>query len=142
MEAVIGLVGVASGALLAPALDWARQSQRLRQERRRELLDATAEFVAASGDMLSAEWATSSGRDAWKTGTGFRANAARWRLALLAPDAVADAAHVFAKATETQGKRIQAVGGWDGAQIAAEYDAWKQAEHKLSRAARAHLGET
>lgn len=142
MEAAIGLVGVALGALLAPALDWARQSRRAREERRRELLEATAEFVATSGDTLSAEWGTGSDQDAWKSGVGFRANAARWRLALLAPEAVADAAHVFAEATDTLGKRIQAAGGWDGSQIAAEYDAWKQAELELIDAARGHLGGT
>ena len=142
MEAAFALVGVALGALLAPALDWARQSKRAREERRRELLEATAGFVAASGDTLQAEWGTGSDQDAWKSGVGFRANAARWRLALLAPDAVADAAHAFAEATDTLGKRIQAVGSWDGPQITAEYDAWKKAEDNLIKAARGHLGGT
>ena len=115
MEAAIGLVGVALGALLAPALDWTRQSRRVREERRRELLEATAEFVAASGDALQAEWGTDSDQDAWKSGVGFRANAARWRLALLAPEAVARAAHAFADGTDRRGKRIQAAGGWHDA---------------------------
>jgi len=140
MEAAIGLIGVALGALLAPGLDWARQSKRAREERRRELLEATAEFVAASGDALQAEWGTGNDQEAWRSGVGFRANAARWRLALLAPEAVARAAHVFADATDTLGKRIQAAGGWDGTRIAAEYDAWKQAEQELISAARAQLG--
>ena len=105
MEAAIGLVGVALGALLAPALDWARQSRRVREERPRELLEATDGFVAASGDALQAEWGTDSDQDAWKSGVGFRANAARWRLALLAPEAVARAAHAFADATDRLGKR-------------------------------------
>jgi hypothetical protein len=73
MQAAIGLVGVALGALLAPALDWARQSRRVREERRRELLEATAGFVTASGDALQAEWGTDSDQDAWKSGVGFRA---------------------------------------------------------------------
>jgi hypothetical protein len=142
MEAAIGLIGVALGALLAPGLDWARQSKRAREERRKELLEATAEFIAASGDALLAEWGTGRDQDAWRSGVGFRANAAHWRLALLAPDAVARAAHVFAEATDTLGKRIQAAGGWDGTQIAAEYDAWKQAEQELINAARAQLGDS
>jgi len=61
-------------------------------------------------------------------------------LALLAPEAVARAAHAFVDATDRLGKRIQATGGWDGTQIAAEYDAWKQAEHELINAARVELG--
>ena len=140
MEAAIGLVGVALGALLAPALDWARQSRRAREERRRELLEAPAGFVAASGDASQAEWGTDSDEDAWKSGVGFRANAARWRLALLAPEAVARAAHAFADATDRLGKRIQATGGGDGTQIAAEYDALKQADHELINAATVELG--
>lgn len=140
MEAAIGLIGVALGAMLAPALDWVRQSQRAREERRRQLLEAVAEFVSASGDALVAEWGTGGDKDAWKSGAGFRANAARWRLALLAPETVAHAAHAFADASDELGKRIQAAGGWDGSQIAAEYDAWKQAEQELINAARAQLG--
>lgn len=140
MEAAIGLVGVALGAMLAPVLDWIRQSRRAREERRSQLLEAVAEFVSASGDALVAEWGTGSDKEAWTSGAGFRANAARWKLALLAPDEVASAAHAFAEATDQLGKRIQAVGGWDGNQIAAEYDAWKRAEQALIDAARRHIG--
>ncbi len=140
MEAAIGLVGVVLGALLAPVLDWVRQSRLAGQERRRQLVEAVAGFVSASGDALTAEWAQGPDGDAWKSGVGFRANAARWRLVLLAPEAVARAAYAFAEATDDLGKRIQAAGGWDGTQIAAEYDVWKQAEQELINAARVHLG--
>jgi hypothetical protein len=139
MEAAIGLIGVALGALLSPVLDWIRQSRRAKQERRRQLLEAVAEFVSAAGDNLTAEWG-SRDPDAWKSGVGFRANAARWRLELVAPKAVASAAKKYAEATEVLGKRIQAVGGWDGTQIRDEYDAWKKAEDELINEARAQLG--
>jgi hypothetical protein len=39
-----------------------------------------------------------------------------------------------------QSQQIQAAGGWDGAQIGAAYDLWKQAEQDLIDAARAQLG--
>jgi hypothetical protein len=138
MEAAIGLVGVALGAVLAPLLDWARHSRTRRQERREQLLELVAAFVSASGDTLTAEWAATDG-DAWKSGVGFRANAARWRLALLAPAAVGRAADAFADASEALGRRIEAAGGWDGELIAAEYDAWKQAEQELIRVTRTHV---
>jgi hypothetical protein len=139
MVAVIGLVGVVLGALLAPVLDWVRQSRRAKAERRRELLEAVAEFVSASGDVLTAEWDAGGMKDAWRSGVGFRANAARWRLALLAPVPVAEAAHAFADATDEIGRRIQAAGGWDPAAIGAEYDAWKAAERQLIEEARKQL---
>ena len=139
MEAAIVLIGVALGALLAPVLDWIRQGRRARQERRRQLLEAVAEFVSAAGDNLTAEWG-SRDPDAWKSGVGFRANAARWRLELLAPETVAGAADTYAEATIELGKRIQAAGGWDGSQIGSEYDAWKRAEKDLIKAARAQFG--
>ena len=129
------------GALLAPVLDWIRQSRRARQERRRQLLEAVAQFVSAAGDNLTAEWG-SSDKDAWKSGVGFRANAARWKLEVLAPKAIARAADNYADATVELGKRIQATGGWDGTQIASEYDAWKQAEQELIDAARVQFGVT
>jgi hypothetical protein len=74
MEAAIGLIGVVMGALLAPVLDWIRQSRQAGQEQRRQLLQAVADFVSAAGDNLTAEWG-SSDKDAWKSGVGFRANA-------------------------------------------------------------------
>lgn len=138
MEAAIGLIGVALGAMLAPVLDWIRQSRRARQDRRRQLLEAVAEFVSAAGDNLTAEWA-SRDPDAWKSGVGFRANAARWRLVLLAPEPVRRAADKYAEATDELGKRIQAAGGWDGTQIGSQYDVWKKAEEELIDAARVHL---
>ncbi len=58
------------------------------------------------------------------------------------PEEVARAAHAFAEASDALGKRIQAAGGWDGNQIAAEYDAWKQAEQELINAARVRIGAT
>lgn len=123
-----------------PVLDWIRQSRRAREERRSQLLEAVAEFVSASGDALVAEWGTGGDKDAWTSGVGFRANAARWRPALLAPDEVARAAHAFAEASDGFGKRIQAAGGWDGKQITAEYDAWKRAEQEFISVARVHFG--
>jgi len=96
--------------------------------------------VSASGDALVAEWNTGGDKDAWKSGVGFRANAARWRLAVLAPEPVARAACAYAEATEELGRQIQAAGGWDDAQIGAAYDLWKQAEQDLIDAARAQLG--
>jgi hypothetical protein len=141
MVAAIGLIGVALGALLAPGLDWIRQGRQARQDRRRQLLEAVADFVSAAGDNLTAEWA-SSDKDAWKSGAGFRANAARWRLALLAPESVRRAADKYAEATDELGKRIQAAGGWDGTQIGSQYDAWKKAEENLIDAARVQFGAT
>jgi hypothetical protein len=96
--------------------------------------------VSESGDALTAEWYAGDRTDAWKSGTGFRANAARWKLALLTPESVARAADAFAEASEELGQRIAAAGGWDPRQAAAEYDAWKQAEHRLISAARDQLG--
>jgi hypothetical protein len=55
MEAAIGLIGVVLDALLAPVLDWMRQSRQARQERRRLLLEAVTDFVRAAGDNLVAE---------------------------------------------------------------------------------------
>src|SRR5690348_6999589 len=106
MEAAVGLIGVVLGALLAPVLDWMRQSRHTRQERRMQLLQAVADFVSVAGDNLVAEWG-SSDKDAWKSGVGFRANAARWRLEVLAPGPVARAADIYAEATIELGKRIQ-----------------------------------
>ncbi len=140
MAAAIGLIGVVLGAMLAPVVDWVRQSQRARAEQRTQLLEAVADFVSASGDALVAEWNTGGDKDAWKSGVGFRANAARWRLAVLAPEPVARAACAYAEATEELGRQIQAAGGWDDAQIGAAYDLWKQAEQDLIDAARAQLG--
>jgi hypothetical protein len=59
MEAAIGLIGVVMGALLAPVLDWIRQSRQAGQEQRRQLLQAVADFVSAAGDNLTAEWGSS-----------------------------------------------------------------------------------
>ncbi len=140
MDAAIGLFGVALGAVLAPLLDWFRQSRRARERRRDELLQVFAEFLSASGDTLVAEWNARAGEDAWRSGAGFRANAARWKLALLAPEAVARAVEVFAEATDALGRRIQAAGGWVPAEIADAYDAWKAAEQGLVTAARSYFG--
>ena len=140
MAAALGLIGVVLGAMLAPVVDWVRQGQRARIERRRQLLEAVADVVSASGDTLVAEWNAAGDQDPWKSGVGFRANAARWRLELLAPEQVARAARRYAESTEELGKQIQAAGGWDGTQIGAAYDLWKQAEQDLIDAAREQLG--
>ena len=119
MEAIIGLVGVALGAILAPALDWARQRRSRRDQRLSELLEVIAAFISVSGDQLIAE-SSETPDEQWSLDIGFRANAARWRLRLLAPADVARAADSYAQASDVLRKRIQVAGGWDGNQIAAE----------------------
>jgi hypothetical protein len=132
-QAAIGLIGVTLGAVLAPGLDWMRQGRQRREDHRRQLVDMVADFISHSGDQLVAE------DPATESEAGFLANAARWRLALLAPPEVAQAAEGFARASDVLRKRILAAGGWDDQQIAAEYDAWKDSESKLIEAARKHL---
>ena len=138
MEAVVGLVGVALGASLAPVLDWVRQHRTTREQRRQELLELVAGFVSVSGDQLIAE-SSGSAAEPWTLDVGFRANSARWRLRLLAPLDVARAADEYAAASDALRKRVQAAGGWDGDQIAAEWDAWQEAAEVLITAARTHL---
>src|SRR5579859_179679 len=118
---------------------WVRQSRRAKAERHRQLLEAVAEFVSASGNVLTAEWRAGDAREAWRSGVGFRANAARWRLAPLAPVPVAEAAHAFADATDELGRRIQVAGGWDPAGVGTEYVDWKVAERRLIDEARKQL---
>jgi hypothetical protein len=138
MEGIIGLVGVALGASLAPALDWMRQHRTKRDQRRTELLELVAAFVSISGDQLVAE-SSDTQHVPWSLEIGFRANAARWRLRLLAPEEVARAADAYADASDALRKRVQATGGWDGDQIATEWDAWQDAAEALIAAARNHL---
>ena len=55
METVLALIGVVLGAALAPTLDWQRQRSRLREERRQEMLELVARYIALAGDQLVAE---------------------------------------------------------------------------------------
>ena len=109
MEAVIGLVGVALGATLAPFIDWARQRRARHDQRRRELLDLVAALVSTSGDQLVAESETPNADAAWTTQVA------------------------------SQAKAIGAAGGWHGHPVEAAYDNWKAAEQALIDAARAYL---
>jgi hypothetical protein len=147
VEAVLALVGVALGAGLAPTLDWARQRARRREERRREMLEMVASYVTLVGDQLVAESEMQTelelgltGSEQWSAEIGFRANAARWRLALVAPPDVADRGESFAATAESLRRAIRRAGGhWDGTVIAAEYDEWKDAEKHLIATARARI---
>jgi hypothetical protein len=138
MDAIIGLIGVALGATLAPMLDWLRQHRVRREQRRTELLELVAAFVSVSGDQLLAE-SSGAEQEPWSLEIGFRANAARWRLRLLAPDDVARAVDAYAAASDVLRKRVQATGGWEGGHIAAEWDAWQDAGEALIAAARQHI---
>jgi hypothetical protein len=138
VDAVIGLIGVALGASLAPVLDMLRQHRLRREQRRTELLELVAAFVSVSGDQLLAE-SSESGQQPWSLEVGFRANAARWRLRLLAPPDVARAVDAYAVASDVLRKRVQVTGGWDGEQISAEWDAWQESGEALIMAARRHL---
>jgi hypothetical protein len=138
MDAVVALFGVALGAVLAPTLDWARQHRTRRQQRRADLLELVATFISVSGDQLIAE-SSGSAEPAWTLEVGFRANAARWRLRLLAPPDVGRAADDYATASDMLRKRIQEAGGWDDDQIADQWDAWQQATERLIASARKHL---
>jgi len=138
MQAFIVLLGVALGAVLAPALDWVRQHRTRREQRRTELLELVATFISVSGDQLIAG-SSANGEQTWSLEVGFRANAARWRLRLLAPPDVGRAADAYAEASDILRKRIQAVGGWDGGQIAGEWDSWQEATDRLIDVARKHL---
>jgi hypothetical protein len=55
METVLALIGVVLGAALAPTLDWQRQRSRRREERRQEMLELVASYIALAGDQLVAE---------------------------------------------------------------------------------------
>jgi hypothetical protein len=52
---------------------------------------------------------------------------------------IARAADEYAAASDALRKRVQAAGGWDGDQIAAEWDARQEAAEVLITAARTHL---
>ena len=45
----------------------------------------------------------------------------------------------YALASDALRKRIQVAGGWDGDQIATEWDAWQQSAEALITTARTHL---
>jgi hypothetical protein len=139
VEAIIGLVGVALGATLAPFVDWVRQRGARRDARRRELLDLVAALVSTSGDQVVAESETPHVDTPWAMWVASHANTPRWRLALLAPPGVADAGEAFAQASETLGKAIAAAGTWDDDRVAVPYVDWKRAERSLIDATRAYL---
>ena len=50
METVLALIGVVLGAALAPTLDWQRQRSRRRIERRQEMLELVASYLALAGE--------------------------------------------------------------------------------------------
>jgi hypothetical protein len=137
MEAIIGLVGVALGASLAPVLDWLRQHRTRREQQKTDLLELVAAFISNGGDQLVAESERQS--EQWALEIGFRANAARWRLRLVAPPDVAAAADAYADASDVLRKRIQEVGSWDGDRIGAQWTAWQKAADALIAAARQHV---
>ena len=158
METVLALIGVVLGAALAPTLDWQRQRSRRREERRQEMLELVARYIALAGDQLIAESGTQAAQAGrmlrggakspsadvpeatWSAEIGFRANAARWRLALVAPPDVAQCSDSFADATDELRRAIQAAGGeWIGDLIKDQYTDWKSAEQRLIVAAREHI---
>lgn len=134
VDAVIGFVGVALGAVLAPGLDWLRQHRTRGEQRRTELRELVAAFVSLSGDQINAE--SSDVEATWALEVGFRANAARFRLRLLAPKDVVDAADEFAEKSDALRKRVLAV-GWDEA--VDEWIAWKAAEDALIAVTKGHI---
>jgi hypothetical protein len=134
--AAAGLVGVLLGASLAPLLDWLRQRRTAAERRRTDLLELVASYLARTGDHLVAQ-ADGTEADRWTAEVG--ANAARWRIQLLAPPPVAQVAATYAAATEALRKRLLAVGSWDGEQIAVEWDAWQAATVEMIAVARRHL---
>ena len=81
MQAVIGLAGVVIGAALAPLLDLVRQRRTDRRAWQRDLRELAAALIAHSGDQLVAQ--TDSDPSASTSATA--ANAARWRIQLIAP---------------------------------------------------------
>jgi hypothetical protein len=117
METVLALIGDVLGTVLAPTLDWQQQRSRRREERRQELLELVASYIALAGDQLIAESGTQAAHlrrmlrggaespsadtpeATWSAEIGFRANAARWRLALVAPPTVAECSAVRRYAT-------------------------------------------
>jgi hypothetical protein len=136
MQALIGLAGVVIGAALAPLLDLVRQRRTDRRAWQRDLRELAAALIAHSGDQLVAQ--TDSDPSASTSATA--ANAARWRIQLIAPEVIAQAAEEYAAATEVLRKRLLAVGSWDGEHIATEWDAWQTATRALITATRPHLG--
>jgi hypothetical protein len=132
---VEALIGVVIGAALAPVLDLIRQWGADRRAWHRELRELASALIAHSGDQLVAQ--TDADPSAATSSTA--ANAARWRIQLVAPEAVARAAEEYAAATEVLRKRLLAVGEWDGEHIATEWDAWQSATRALITATRRHV---
>lgn len=139
MDALIGLVGVALGAMIAPVLELMHRRSTSRTARRQELLELVSSYLARSGDQLVVE--SESDLDAqWRSQIGLEANSLRWRIQLLAPPKIAKAAESYAAATETLRKRLQVAGGWHGDQIADEWDTWQRHTRELIEAAHSELG--
>jgi hypothetical protein len=138
MEAIVGLVGVAVGALIAPLLELLHRRTSSRESRRKELLELVASYLARSGDQLVVE--PEADLDArWRSEVGLEANLLRWRIQLLAPPNVAAAAEKYANATEKLRKRIHELGGWRD-EIGPEWQVWQDAHLTLIEATRDELG--
>lgn len=143
MTALIALIGVALGAALAPLLEWARDRRTRREQRRTELLELVAGLISAAGDRILAEnhgTSTSPGPANNPDGlaSAFRANDARWRLRLLAPADVAEAAENYGRACTALTRHLRTAANREDE----EHDAciaWGHAAENLVTMSRRHL---